>query len=383
MSLERAMQRILLALVAMAIAASAWGDEIGEAGRLPVGTVVAEEGETDALSDMLRSEELSLGLIVGALALALFLGAAHGLEPGHGKTIVAAYLVGARGTVGNALFLGGVVALTHTSSVILLGLVALFASQYILPEQIFPWLGTASGLLIMGLGTWLLVNHLRGRGLVPSHAHGEHLHDHSHEEEHLHDHVHSHAHGEYLHGHSHEEEHLHEYVYSHSYEEEFLHEHVHSHFHGEHHHEPSHSHEEEHHHGHGHSLHDHHDHPHGEHHHGHSHTHEIPDKVTLGSLLTLGISGGIVPCTGALVILLLAVALHRIAFGLLLLVAFSVGLAAVLIAVGVLIVKARPLVERFSGDGRWIQRLPIASAVVIIAVGCAITFKTLMHSGIM
>ena len=82
-------------------------------------------------------------------------------------------------------------------------------------------------------------------------------------------------------------------------------------------------------------------------------------------------------------ILLLAVALHRIAFGLLLLVTFSVGLAAVLIAVGVLIVKARPLVERFSGDGRWIQRLPIASAVVIIVVGCVITFKTLMHSGIM
>ncbi len=378
MSLERAMKRILLALVAMAIAASAWGDEIGEAGRLPVGTVAAEDGETDALTDMLRSEELSLGLIVGALALALFLGAAHGLEPGHGKTIVAAYLVGARGTVGNALFLGGVVALTHTSSVILLGLVALFASQYILPEQIFPYLGTASGLLIMGLGTWLLVNHLRGRGLVPSHAH---------EEEHLHEHIHSHAHGEYLHGHSHEEEHLHEYVYSHAHEEEHLHEHVHSHAHGEHHHGPSHSHDEEHHHRHGHSHeeehHGHRDHPHGEHHHGHGHSHEIPNKVTLGSLLTLGISGGIVPCTGALVILLLAVALHRIAFGLLLLVTFSVGLASILIAIGVLIVKARPLVERFSGDGRWIQRLPIASAVVIIAVGCAITFRTLMHSGIM
>ena len=394
MSLERAMQRILLALVAMAIAASAWGDEIGEAGRLSVGTVVAEEGETDALSDMLRSEELSLGLIIGALALALFLGAAHGLEPGHGKTIVAAYLVGARGTVGNALFLGGVVALTHTSSVILLGLVALFASQYILPEQIFPYLGTASGLLIMGLGTWLLVNHLRGRGSSHNHSHGEHLHKHSHEEEHLHEHVHSHAHGEYLHGHSHAEEHLHEHVHSHAHgehlhehthEEEHLHEHVHSHAHGEHHHGPSHSHEEEHHHGHGHSHeeehHGHRDHPHGDHHHGHSH--EIPNKVTLGSLLTLGISGGIVPCTGALVILLLAVALHRIAFGLLLLVTFSVGLASILIAIGVLIVKARPLVERFSGDGRWIQRLPIASAVVIIAVGCAITFKTLMHSGIM
>ena len=297
MSVKRAIQLILLALVAMAIAIPAWGDEIHESGRLP--EVSAEEGETDALSDILRSEELSLGLIAGALALALFLGAAHGLEPGHGKTIVAAYLIGSRGTVGNALFLGGIVTFTHTFSVILLGLVALFASQYIHPEQIFPWLGTASGLLIIGLGTWLLVNHLRGRGF----------------------------------GHSHEEEH-----------------------------------------------HGHHDHSHEEEHHGHSH--EIPSKVTLGSLLTLGISGGIVPCPGALVILLLAVALHRIAFGLLLLVAFSVGLAAILIAIGVLIVKARPLVERFSGDGRWIQRLPIASAVVIIVVGCAITLGTLMDSGV-
>ena len=335
MSVKRAIQLILLALVAMAIAIPAWGDEIHESGRLP--EVSAEEGETDALSDILRSEELSLGLIAGALALALFLGAAHGLEPGHGKTIVAAYLIGSRGTVGNALFLGGIVTFTHTFSVILLGLVALFASQYILPEQIFPYLGTASGLLIIGLGTWLLVNHLRGRGFGHSHEEEHHgHHDHDHEEEHHHD-------------HPHEEEHHHD-----------------------------HPHEEEHHHDHPHGEHDH---SHEEEHHGHSH--ETPSKVTLGSLLTLGISGGIVPCPGALVILLLAVALHRIAFGLLLLVAFSVGLAAILIAIGVLIVKARPLVERFSGDGRWIQRLPIASAVVIIVVGCAITLRTLMDSGIM
>lgn len=319
MSAKRAIPRIfLLALIALAI--PAWGDEFGEAVRT-VGTADAAAGETDALSDMLRSEELTLGLIVGALALSFFLGAAHGLEPGHGKTIVAAYLVGARGTIGNALFLGGVVTFTHTMSVILLGLVALFASQYILPEQIFPYLGTASGLLIIGLGTWLLVGHLRGRGPGHSHSHEAHHHDH---------------------GHSHEG----------------------------HHHEHDHSHEEHH--------HDHHGHSHGE----RDHSHEIPNKVTLGSLLTLGISGGIVPCPGALVILLLAVALHRIAFGLVLLVAFSVGLAAILIAIGILIVKARPLVDRFSGDGRWIQRLPIASAVVIIVVGCAITLRTLMHSGV-
>lgn len=302
MSAKRAIPRLLL-LVLIVLAIPAWGDEFA------VGMADAADGETDALSDMLRSEELTLGLIVGALALSFFLGAAHGLEPGHGKTIVAAYLVGTRGTIGNALFLGGVVTLTHTMSIILLGLVALFASQYILPEQIFPYLGTASGLLIIGLGTWLLVGHLRGRGHGHSHSHEAHHHEH---------------------GHSHEEHH-----------------------------------------------HEHHEHAHGEH--GHGHSHEIPNKVTLGSLLTLGISGGIVPCPGALVILLLATALHRIAFGLVLLVAFSVGLAAILIAIGILIVKARPLVDRFSGDGRWIQRLPIASAVVIIIVGCAITIRTLMH----
>ena len=293
-----------------------------------VGTAPAgEEEETDALSAMLRSEELSLGLILGALALSLFLGAAHGLEPGHGKTVVAAYLVGSRGTVGNAMFLGGVVTFTHTFSVVMLGLVALFATRYVQPEQIYPWLGTASGVLIMALGIWLFAGHLKrlgGHGRTHPHHHGDHDHGHHDHEDHRHGHG-DHDHGD--HGHGREEDH--------------------------------------HHHG-----------------HGHTHSHEIPDRVTLGSLLALGISGGIVPCHGALVILLLAVALHRIAFGLLLLLAFSFGLAAVLIAIGVLMVKARPLVDRFSGDSKWIQRLPIVSSVVIIVVGLGITVKTLMGSGV-
>ena len=343
MRLERTIPYILTALL---IAVQAWSHEDARPLRVPEAepaqttaaedsaqghvadtAVTTEDDETGALGNMLRSEELSAGLIAAALALALFLGAAHGLEPGHGKTIVAAYLVGTRGTVGNALFLGAIVATTHTTSVILLGLVALFASQYILPEQILPWLGTASGVLIMGLGGWLLAGNLRGKG----HGHG---HGHSHGEHHDHDHPHEgHHNGD--HDHPHE-----------------------GHHNGDH------------------------DHPHEGHHNGHGHSHEIPGKVTLGSLLTLGISGGIVPCTGALVILLLAVAMQRIAFGLVLLVAFSLGLAAVLIAIGILIVKARPLVERFSGDGKWIQRLPAVSAAIIILVGLAITVKTLTGTGI-
>ena len=104
--------------------------------------------------------------------------------------------------------------------------------------------------------------------------------------------------------------------------------------------------------------------------------------MTLGNLLTLGISGGIVPCPGALVILLLAVALHRIGFGLMLIVCFSIGLAAVLIAIGILMVKARPFVDRISSGGRFIQRLPTVSSIVIILAGFVIGVRSLVEAGI-
>ena len=104
--------------------------------------------------------------------------------------------------------------------------------------------------------------------------------------------------------------------------------------------------------------------------------------MSLGSLLALGVSGGLVPCPGALVILLLAVALHRIAFGMMLILAFSLGLAAVLITIGVLMVKARPLMERFSGEGKWTRRLPLISSVVITAVGLAMGIRSLVEAGI-
>src|SRR5437870_7078170 len=91
---------------------------------------------------------LGLGLVLTSLLVAAALGALHALSPGHGKTIVGAYLVGARGTARHALFLGLVVTATHTLGVYALGLVTLTASQYIVPEQIFPWLGAASVILV-------------------------------------------------------------------------------------------------------------------------------------------------------------------------------------------------------------------------------------------
>ena len=105
--------------------------------------------------------------------------------------------------------------------------------------------------------------------------------------------------------------------------------------------------------------------------------------MTLGSLLGLGITGGIVPCPGALVILLTAIALNRIVFGLSLIVAFSVGLAAVLITIGVLMVTARSFMDRFtSRAGRLTQVLPMVSAVVISVLGVVIAMQALISGGI-
>ena len=101
-------------------------------------------------------------------------------------------------------------------------------------------------------------------------------------------------------------------------------------------------------------------------------------------MVALGVSGGIIPCPAAVVVLLSAVALNRIGFGLLLIVAFSVGLAAVLIAIGILMVYAGRVMARFHGDGPLIQRwLPLASSVVITIFGVAITFQALTTAGIL
>ncbi len=131
--------------------------------------------------------------LAGALLAALLLGAAHALSPGHGKTIVAAYLVGSRGTPRHALFLGLVTTATHTIGVFALGGLTLYASSWFLPERIYPWLGMLSGVMVVLVGASLLRSRLRiARGSTALHDH-----DHSHDEQHIHE----HAHGQ--HGHSH------------------------------------------------------------------------------------------------------------------------------------------------------------------------------------
>ncbi len=149
---------------------------------LGAGTLAAQP-RGDYLSRLLHQGEIGWGMILAGLVAAFGLGAIHALSPGHGKTIVAAYLVGTRGTPRHAIFLGGMVTFTHTASVFLLGFATLFLSRFVLPEKIFPALGAISGLAIVGIGAALF----RRRLNVLRHSHPHHHH-------HDHGHVHPHSH---------------------------------------------------------------------------------------------------------------------------------------------------------------------------------------------
>lgn len=266
----------------------------------------------DYLARLLHQPEVTPWMILVALVAAFVLGAAHALTPGHGKTIVAAYLVGSRGTFKHAAFLGAMVTFTHTITVFALGLATLFLFQYIVPEKITQILGAISGLSIVAIGAWMLYKRIGAADRSHSHTH-DHHHDHSH---HGHDHPHDHTHSN-------------------------DHDHVHGH--------------------------DHHD-------HGHVHQH-VPDEISWGGLVALGASGGLVPCESALVLLLSAIALGRVGLGLVLLVSFSLGLALVLMVIGALVLYAKNLLpERHrTGAHPFLRWLPVASAAVVMIIGLLMT----------
>lgn len=306
----------------------------------------------DAFTQAIASKQLTPGVMLAGLFLAFLFGSFHALSPGHGKAMVAAYLVGSRGTPKHAILLGIIVTITHTLGVFALGLITLFASRYIVPEKLYPVLSVVSGLSVFGVGVWLLAN--RARGLVVHHGHTHHD---------DHDHVHSHDHD---HMHTHSYDHLHDHAHVHSHEEG--HEHSHDH---------DHAHDHTHDHDHSHDAHGHvHYHSHGFG--GHYHSHDLPEgPVTAKALLALGVSGGIVPCPSALVVLLSAIALHRVAYGMALITAFSFGLAAVLIVIGLAVVLARGALDRVPSGGALMQRLPVASAAAITLIGVILVVRAL------
>jgi len=296
---------------------------------VPRANVQAASGR--AFSELIGARELTMSAVAIALVVAAALGALHALEPGHGKTVVAAYLVGSRGTAWHAVLLGLIVTASHTAGVYLLGAATIYASRYVVPERLYPWVALGSGLVIAGLGLSLFLRRHAGREADHDHHHPHHHDEHVH---HGHDHEHGHAHGD-----------------------------------GGHHHQsigaPR---------------------PAGPQprdglrraHHSHA-----AGGVTLSQLWALGITGGIVPCPAALVVLLSALSLRRVGFGLLLIVAFSLGLALVLVAIGLLVVYAGRLVTRLDERGPLVTRwLPLMSSAVMTLLGLSIAIQAVASGGL-
>jgi ABC-type nickel/cobalt efflux system permease component RcnA len=248
----------------------------------------------NAFTELIATKQVGFGIALLAALIAAGLGALHALEPGHGKTIVAAYLVGSSGTVRHALLLGTVVTISHTAGVYLLGGITLYAQKYILPDRIYPFLGVLSGILIAGTGCFLFLQRYLG--------------------------------GDFAHSHEDSSSSAQPSVPEIS---------------------------------------------------------QTPARICGWRLLVLGVTGGMIPCPAALVVLLSAVSLHRTAFGLFLIVAFSIGLAAVLIAMGLTAVYAGRAMSRLPFDAPLIQRwLPMASALLISVLGCGIAVRGLLAAGI-
>lgn len=254
-----------------------------------------------------------------ALLAALGFGALHALGPGHGKTVVAAYLVGSRGTPRHALALGFTVTATHTASVYALGFITLAASSWILPETLYLYLGVASGAMVVAMGLVLLAGRL-WRLRTPSQEA-------------------THRHGFFGRAHEHGPDHGHDHAATNP--------------------------------------------------HGHAHEPGARDhaNVSWRGLLTLGVAGGLLPCPSAIVVMLAAISLGKVAFGMLLIVAFSLGLAGVLTAIGMALVVGRRLSAHtrlarglsHPALARATAALPVLSALGVTIAGCGITWLAVSY----
>lgn len=274
---------------------------------------ISAPAEKDKFAELINGE-ITPSIVLLGLFLAFVLGAAHALSPGHGKTVVGAYLVGSRGTIKHAIFLGATVTITHTLGVFALGLVAFFASRYILPETLMPYLNFISGLMVLFIGLALFKERLfkyfgwktDENSLLDDAAHSLEEHDFPFNEET-------------------------------AKEQKVL-----THTHG-----------------------------------GSTHTHTPPKDVTWRNLLGLGISGGLVPCPSALVLMLGAISQQRIGYGIVLTLVFSFGLAATLTAVGLAFLYVGKFFDnpKLSGN-RFFKVLPVLSAFVITCLGAVICYSS-------
>lgn len=295
------------------------------------------------LTDLLRSGAAHAWLFIPS---AILLGALHGLEPGHSKTMMAAFIVAVRGTVRQAVLLGLAATLSHTAVVWIVALGGVYLFDGLRPEGIEPYLQFASGLLIVAVAAWMLWRTRREQG-------HEHDHDHSHDH-----HDHRHHHHDHHHGHDADHDgHYHQRLdpaegqldrtldltdggYQDAHERQ--------------------------------------------------HAEDIRRRfagrnVTTGQIVVFGLTGGLIPCPGAITVLLLCLQLKRIALGSVLVLCFSVGLALTMVASGVIAaLSVRYAERRFGGFGTLIRRAPYASGVVILCVGVYLAlqgWQTLLHTG--
>jgi ABC-type nickel/cobalt efflux system permease component RcnA len=273
-------------------------------------------GELGAdLAALFQARELTLPIVLASLLAAVALGAFHALSPGHGKTVMAAYLVGSRGTARHALGLGLTVTVSHTLGVVALAVLSLSAASIIPPERLYPILGLVSGSLVVAIGLWLVVDRVRAYRRERAEARA-HEHAHAHGLEHEHDHAHAAAH-------EHEAD--------------------------------------------------------GWHSHGgirHTHVPAGNQPQRWRGLFALGLAGGMVPSASALILLLGSLSAGRPAFGLVLTLAFGIGMAIVLVGIGMGLVYARGFLERMPTGGlgvRLSRAIPAATAVVVLMAGVVIT----------
>jgi ABC-type nickel/cobalt efflux system permease component RcnA len=317
---------------------------------MPVSEAVPSLADrNDEFTRLILLEDFTLPTLLLALAISFVWGAAHAMTPGHGKTIVGAYLVGSRGTIKHAVYLGLTTTITHTLGVFAIGLVTLFAAQYILPETLFPWLSLLSGLFVVGIGGNLFASRFKSSGIGARFNRFKPVQPHS------------------------------PLAFSSMQIEPFTASHNHAFVHvSPHHPSRSHSGGGSHEHDHDHHHHDGHAHQHGK----AGHSHMPPEALTWRSLLALGVSGGLIPCPSALVVLLGAIALNKIGFGLLLVLAFSLGLAGALTAIGIAFIYAGRLFKRFPASGRVVNILPVFSALFISLIGLGMVVKAVVEIGI-
>jgi ABC-type nickel/cobalt efflux system permease component RcnA len=239
-------------------------------------SATGDEGREDVLSRAFSDAAAGKGVLIVLLLTAFAWGALHALSPGHGKAMVAAYLVGTRGTARHAVALGATVTVTHTAGVFALGIVALALSEYVLPEDLYPWLNLVSGLMVLGVGGYVLRKNLLRRR---------------------------------------------------------------------------------------------------RHHHHHHHHHHHPETLSWRGIVAMGAAAGLIPCPSALVVLLGAIAQGEIALGMLMIVAFSLGLAATLTILGITVVSAGRVLTRLNVPARFVTTIPAVSALLIVGVGLVLTLQ--------